>query len=59
MKILSFHRMNSRRAGASAFSLAEMLVAMAVFSMAVGAMISVQLFGLRIYTLAATKLSAT
>jgi prepilin-type N-terminal cleavage/methylation domain-containing protein len=41
------------------FTLAEMLIAVAVFSFVVLAMISLQVFGLRIYTLAATKLTAT
>jgi type II secretory pathway pseudopilin PulG len=59
MKILSLDRMYSRRTGASAFTLAEMLIAMGVFSMVIGGMIATQLFGLRVYTLAATKLSAT
>jgi Tfp pilus assembly protein PilW len=59
MKNLSLSRMNSRRTGAAAFTLAEMLIAMAVFSMVIGAMVATQIFGLRVYTLAATKLSAT
>jgi prepilin-type N-terminal cleavage/methylation domain-containing protein len=41
------------------FTLAEMLIATAIFSMAIAAMIAIQLFGMRVYTLAATKLSAT
>ena len=59
MKILPFHQIDSRRTGASAFTLAEMLIAMAIFTMVIAAMIATQLFGLRVYTLAATKLSAT
>lgn len=59
MKILPFHWMNPRRAGASAFTLAEMLIAMGIFSMVIIAMVATQLFGLRVYTLAATKLNAT
>jgi type II secretory pathway pseudopilin PulG len=42
-----------------AFTLAELLVAISVFSLVILAMVTVQIFGLRIYTLAATKLSAT
>jgi Tfp pilus assembly protein PilW len=59
MKILSLSRMDSRQTGAAAFTLAEMLIAMAVFTMVIGAMVATQIFGLRVYTLAATKLSAT
>lgn len=43
----------------SAFTLTEIMVAMAIFSLVVIAMVSVQIFGMRIYTLAATKLIAT
>jgi type II secretory pathway pseudopilin PulG len=59
MKIFPLNRINSRRTGASAFTLAEMLIAMTIFTMVVAAMVAVQLFGMRVYTLAATKLSAT
>src|ERR1035437_5293844 len=59
MKILSLNRMDSRRTGASAFTLAEMLIAMTIFTMVIAAMVATQLFGMRVYTLAATKLSAT
>jgi type II secretory pathway pseudopilin PulG len=51
--------MDSRPAGAAAFTLAEMLITMGIFSMVIIAMVATQLFGLRIYTLAATKLNAT
>ena len=44
---------------AAAFTLAEMMVAVAIFSLVVAATVAVQLFGMRIYTLAATKISAT
>ncbi len=37
----------------------EILIALAVFSLLVAAMVSIQLFAARVYTLAATKLSAT
>jgi hypothetical protein len=43
----------------SAFTVAEMLIAMTIFIMAIGALVYTQIFALRIYTLAATKLSAT
>jgi type II secretory pathway pseudopilin PulG len=59
MKLSSLQRAHSRRTGACAFTLSEMLIAMAVFTMVIGAMLGVQIFGMRIYTLAATKLSAT
>jgi hypothetical protein len=36
-----------------------MMIAVAVFSLVIGAMVAVQIFGLRVYTLAATKLTAT
>ena len=45
--------------GAPAFTLAEMMIAIAIFSMVIAAMVATQLFALRVYTLAATKLSAT
>jgi prepilin-type N-terminal cleavage/methylation domain-containing protein len=59
MKMLSLNRMDACRTGRSAFTLAEMLIAMGIFSMVIAAMVATQLFGLRVYTLAATKLSAT
>ena len=43
----------------SGFTLTEIMVAMAIFSLVIIAMVSVQLFGMRVYTLAATKLIAT
>jgi prepilin-type N-terminal cleavage/methylation domain-containing protein len=45
--------------GQRGFTLSEMMVAMAVFSMIVAALCAVQLFAMRIYTLGSTKLSAT
>jgi type II secretory pathway pseudopilin PulG len=59
MKISSLNRADAGQAGASAFTLAEMLIAMGIFSMVIASMVAVQLFGLRVYTLAATKLNAT
>jgi Tfp pilus assembly protein PilW len=44
---------------ASGFTLVEAMVAMAIFMFVIGGMVAVQIFGLRVYTLAATKLSAT
>ncbi len=43
----------------SGFTLTEIMVAMAIFSLVIIAMVSVQLFGMRVYTLAATKVIAT
>jgi type II secretory pathway pseudopilin PulG len=59
MKLSFLNQTGPRRTGASAFTLAEMLIAMGIFTLVVGAMVATQIFGLRIYTLAATKLSAT
>lgn len=42
-----------------AFTLPEIMIVAAIFSFLVAGMISVQLFGMRVYTLAATKLTAT
>jgi type II secretory pathway pseudopilin PulG len=44
----------------AAYTLVEMMVGMGIFlGVFVGVMLSLQLFGLRVYTLAATKLTAT
>lgn len=59
MKLSSLNRIHSRRTGATAFTLVEIMIAMTIFTMVIAAMIAVQIFGMRIYTLAATKLSAT
>ena len=60
MKLLSPNQICPRRMAACAFTLAEMLIAFWVFSiLVVAAICAIQLFALRIYTLAATKLSAT
>jgi prepilin-type N-terminal cleavage/methylation domain-containing protein len=48
-----------RRMTAAGFTLVEMMIALAVFTFIVGGMVAVQIFGLRIYTLASTKLIAT
>ena len=58
MKI--FNTINGRSRRASAFTLVEMITTIGIFLFIfVGVMVSVQLFGLRIYTLEATKLVAT
>jgi type II secretory pathway pseudopilin PulG len=59
MKISPFNQNHSCPTGTVGFTLAEMLIAMGIFTMAIGAMVATQIFGMRIYTLAATKLSAT
>jgi len=41
------------------FTLVEMMTVMTIFVLMVGAMVSVQVFGLRVYTLAGTKITAT
>jgi hypothetical protein len=59
MKLLLPNQICPRRSGAGAFTFAEMCIACGVFGMVVAATIAVQIFGLRMYTLAATKQSAT
>ena len=59
MKLLLPNQIGPRRTGACGFTFAEMCIALGVFSMVVAAMVAVQIFGLRMYTLAATKQSAT
>ena len=59
MNSLNRTQTSSSSDGFRGFTLAEMLIAMGVFTMVIGAMVSLQLFGMRVYTLAATKLSAT
>jgi type II secretory pathway pseudopilin PulG len=58
MKI--FKTINRRSSRAPAYTLVEMITTVGIFMFIfVGVMVSVQLFGLRIYTLEATKLVAT
>ena len=47
------------RAGRLAFTLAEMMVVMAVFSLLMVVLVTSQLFGMRMYRISETKLSAT
>ena len=61
MKTL-FHikrKARTHRVAIAGFTLLEMMVTVAIFLFVVGAMVSVQIFGLRVYTLSATKLTAT
>ena len=56
----TFKCTNNRSRRASAYTLVEMITTVGIFLFIfVGVMVSVQLFGLRIYTLEATKLVAT
>jgi type II secretory pathway pseudopilin PulG len=58
MKI--FKNISNRSRRAAAYTLVEMIVTVGIFLFIfVGVMVSVQLFGLRVYTLEATKLVAT
>ena len=55
----TFSKPRARRAARAGFTLAEMMITMGIFVVIIAAMVGVQLFGLRVYTLAATKLTAT
>jgi len=60
MKLFKNIRNRPRRRNVRGFTLAEMVITVGVFLFIfTGVMIAVQIFGLRIYTLAATKLVAT
>ena len=48
-----------KRARTAGFTLVEIYIVSAIFLILVGAMIAIQIFGLQVYTLAATKLTAT
>jgi len=49
----------ARRRTVAGFTLVEMLIAVGIFGFIIAGMVAVQIFGLRVYTLAATKLIAT
>jgi type II secretory pathway pseudopilin PulG len=50
----------ARRQNISAFTLVEMMMSVGIYLFIfIGVMVAIQLFGLRVYTLASTKLSAT
>ena len=53
------HKARTHRVAIAGFTMLEMMVTVAIFLFVVGAMVSVQIFGLRVYTLSATKLTAT
>jgi len=60
MKLFKNIQNRARRRNVRGFTLAEMVITVGVFLFIfTGVMVAVQLFGLRIYTLAATKLVAT
>jgi len=60
MKLLPGTYSRSRRKKISAFTLVEMMMSVWIYLFIfIGVMIAVQIFALRVYTLAATKLSAT
>jgi hypothetical protein len=60
MKLFSdINKSTGRRAGLRAFSMAEMMVVVVVFSFVILAVTGVQIVAMRVYTLGATKISAT
>jgi type II secretory pathway pseudopilin PulG len=59
MKLLSHHFVQPSRTTTRAFTLVEILVATTVFIVLIVATVAVQIYALRVYTLAATKLTAT
>jgi prepilin-type N-terminal cleavage/methylation domain-containing protein len=59
MKITPAIHRPSGRPQPHAFTLSEMMIAVAVFSFVVGAIVAVQIFASRVYILGATKVSAT
>src|SRR5271154_5856034 len=60
MKLFPNIQARSRRQNFSAFTLVEVMMSVGIYLFIfIGVMVAIQLFGLRVYTLAATKLSAT
>jgi len=59
MKLFQKIKTSSRYPSVSGFTLVEMMVVIVVFSFMVAAIVAVQIFAMRVYTLGATKLSAT
>ena len=60
MKLFSNIPSRSRRANRSAFTLVETVISLGIYLVVfIGVMVAIQVFALRIYTLSATKLSAT
>ena len=60
MKLFSNIRSRSRRTNIAGFTLGEMMISVTVYLIIfIGVMVAIQIFALRVYTLAATKLTAT
>lgn len=59
MKFFPNHLVRRPRAVAHGFTLVEMLIAVTVFSLVILATVAMQIFAMRMYTLAATKVTAT
>jgi type II secretory pathway pseudopilin PulG len=59
MKLSPNNSFRSRRAGIFGFTLTETMFVAVIFAILIAWMVSSQILGLRIYTLAATKLTAT
>ena len=60
MKLFSNNPSRSRLKVISAFTLVEMIISAGIYLVVfIGVMVAIQVFALRVYTLAATKLSAT
>jgi hypothetical protein len=59
MKLPPDNQVRSRRMRASAFTLAEMYISLAVFAFVIAATVAIQYYGLNVYYLSATKLTAT
>ena len=60
MKLFPNNQPSPRRKNISAFTLVEMMMSVWIYLFIfIGVMVAIQIFALRVYTLAATKLSAT
>jgi hypothetical protein len=59
MKLPSGNPSTSRECATGGFTLVEIMMVSGIFLIVVMAMVAVQVYGLRVYTLAATKLTAT
>lgn len=59
MKLVNFHPRHCGNPGHRGFTLAEMLIAVTIFLVLVGGILSANLFGLQIYQMTTTKLNVT
>jgi len=59
MKPLALKFSDARKRSTGGYTLVEIMVTSAIFIVIIGAMVSLQLFALRVYTLASTKITAT